>query len=290
VNGVQVRVIDDNMDGVYGSSEPKGWAHPGLLEGQYQQDIDSIVVGESKVARPWSKQQKIGDAWFELAPNETGTDITAAQVDVESGTLQLDLKGLPVSWLVVRGTGNDKALFFDVANGGTNKVEVPAGAYELFAGMVASGKKQQRMKALIMPGENARSWSVKPGETTKMELGAPFEFDFDVVQDENTITVKGDTIVVVGRGGETYQRLWNCVLTPEVNLRKAGTSRGKKEKELVPISSQEALETVEWDFRAVWFPVGEPIRKPSPGDTCEVQLFQKKHKLFGKIESDWKGG
>jgi hypothetical protein len=289
VNGVQVRVIDDNMDGVYGSAEPKGWAYPGLLEGQYQNDIDSVVIGEAKFARPWSRLQKVGDAWFELAPSETGTDLVASRTDVDSGTLQLDMKGLPVSWLVVRGTGNAKDLYYDVVSGGADKVEVPAGAYELFAGLVASGKKQQKMKALVMPGKTSRSWSVKAGETTKMELGAPFEFDFEVDQDENTLTVKGDTIVVVGRGGETYQRLWNCVLSPEVNLRKEGSSKGRKEKKLVPVGSQEELETHKYDFDTAWFPVGEPIDKPMPGETFEAQLFEKKNKLFGKIESKvWK--
>lgn len=287
VAGVRVQVIDDNFDGLYGSA-PKDWAYDGLLDGIYQHDLDSVVVGEAKVARPWSRLQKIGEAWYELAPNEAGTDITVARTEVQSGTLQLDLKGPPVSWLVVRNAGEEKNLFYDVAAGGTNKVEVPVGTYELYSGQVASGKKAQMLKALILPGGNARSWKVGPGETVKLELGAPFAFDFKFAENEESVTVAGPTIVVTGRGGETYQRLWNCVLTPEVHLRKVGSSRGKKEEELVPATSQEELETLEWDLRAAWFPVGKPITKPSP-DPVEVMLFQKKHKLFGKVESDWKG-
>ncbi len=288
VNGTRVQVLDDNMDGHYGSA-PKDWGYLGLLEGALQHDVDSVVIGEAKTARPWSRLQKIGDAWFELVPNESGTDLIATRSDVQSGTLQLELKGAPVTWLIVRGVGDKTDLFYDVANGGTDKVEVPAGTYELYSGQLASGKKGQMLKALILPGQNARSWRVGPGETTKLELGAPFTFDFAVQQDAETLTVVGPTIVVVGRGGETYQRLWNCVVTPDVNLRKVGSSRGKKEKELVPIGSQEELQDHENDYRTAWFPVGKPIQKPSAGETFEAQLFQKKHKLFGKIESDWKG-
>ncbi|MEQ1891564.1 MAG: hypothetical protein ABL998_03390 [Planctomycetota bacterium] len=289
INGVSVRVIDDNFDGLYGSP-PKDWAYIGVLEGSFQRDLDSVVVGESKVARPWSKLQKIGEAWFKLEPNETSTDIVATRIELDTGFLQLDLKGAPATWVVVRGTGNNSDYFFDVANGGTNKVEVPIGSYELFVGQVLSGKKQQAMKALILPGSGSRSWKVEKGGTTKVELGAPFGFDFKVAQDEKTLTVQGKTIAVVGRGGETYQRLWNCVLTPEVNVRKEGAKKGKKEAKLVPVGSQEELQDPDGannDYGYAWFPLGKPIQKPGEG-TFEAQLFEKGHKLFGKIESDWK--
>jgi hypothetical protein len=287
VEGVRLQILDDNMDGLYGSA-PQEWAYQGLVEGAFQRDVDSVVVGESKVARPWSRLQKVGSAWYELAPNEHGNDITFKKADVESGTLQLDFKGVPVNWLVVRGTGTNNDLLYEVVNGGTNKVEVPVGSYELFSGQVSQGKKSQMTKALVLPGANSRSWKVEAGATTKLELGAPFTLDFKVAQDAETITVEGPSIVVQGRGGETYQRLWNCVLAPEVNLRKAGSTKGKKEAKLVPVTSQEELEALKWDFKAAWFPVGQPIQKTQPGETFEAQLFEKKNKLFGKLESDWK--
>lgn len=289
INGVPVRVIDDNFDGLYGSP-PKDWAYIGVIEGSFQKDVDSIVIGESKVARPWSKLTKIGEAWFKLEPNETATDIVATRIEIDTGFLQLDLKGAPATWIIVRGTGNNSDYFFDVANGGTNKVEVPIGSYELYVGQVASGKKQQTMKALVLPGAGSRSWKVEKGGTTKVELGAPFGFDFKVSQDETTLTVEGKSICVVGRGGETYQRLWNCVLTPEVNVRKEGAKKGKKEAKLVPVGSQEELQDPDGannDYGYAWFPLNKPIKKPGEG-TFEAQLFEKGHKLFGKIESDWK--
>jgi hypothetical protein len=77
------------------------------------------------------------------------------------------------------------------------------------------------------------------------------------------------------------------VLSPEVNVRKAGSSKGKKETKLVPVTSQEMLQETN-DFRTVWFPITKPFPKPDKGDTVEVQLFEKKNKLFGKLESAWK--
>ena len=56
-----------------------------------------------------------------------------------------------------------------------------------------------------------------------VQLGAPFVFDFNMSQDAKTVKIEGKSVLVVGRGKETYQRLWNCVATPEVYLRKAGT-------------------------------------------------------------------
>lgn len=286
VNGVPVQVFDDNLDGIYGSA-PREWGYIGLVEGAMQRDVDSVLIGEGKVARPWSRLQKVGEAWYKFEPDESGKDIVTTRMDVETGTLQLDLKGPPVSWLVVRGTGNNNDLFFDVAAGGANKVEVPIGSYELFVGQVASGKKQQMVKSLVLPGAGSRSWRVDKGGTTKLELGAPFSFDFKVLQDDTTLTVDGKSISVVGRGGETYQRMWNCVLTPEVNLRKAGSKKGKKEAKLVPVGSQEELQDNNNDYGFAWFPIGKPIEKPGEGE-FEAQLFEKGHKLFGKIESDWK--
>ncbi|HEX6885748.1 MAG TPA: hypothetical protein VF530_20410 [Planctomycetota bacterium] len=287
VDAVRVQVLDDNMDGRYGSP-PRDWGFPGLLEGTYQRDLDSVVIGEGKQAQPFSRFLKVGATWYQFEPDESGADLIVSKVDVETGTLQLDLKGLPVTWLVVRGTGQNDGLFYEVVNGGTKKVEVPVGGYELFAGQVSSGKKAQMMKCLIVPGKAARAWTVKPGETTKVELGAPFTLDFKVQQDAESVSVVGPSIVVVGRGGETYQRLWNCVLTPEVHARKAGAKKGNKEGKLVPVGSQEELETHQYDMQKAWFPFGEPIQKAIPGETYELQLTEKKHKLFGALESEWR--
>lgn len=287
VGGVRVQVFDDNMDGVYGSP-PKEWQYIGLIEGSAQRDVDSIVVGEAKFARPWSKLQKIGDAWYKLERSPTGFDLQATRVDVQTGTLQLDLKGVDATWMIVRGIGEQTDLFYDLVNGGAKSVEVPAGGYELYVGQVASGKRAQMMKALVLPGKNTPYWKVSPGGTTKVSLGAPFGFTFKYQQDDKTVTVEGPSIAVTGKSQETYQRLWNCVVAPEVNLRKAGSGKGKKEGKLQPVTDQESIyQNYNNDYRVVYFPVTAPLEKPKEGETVEVQLFEKKNKLFGKIESEF---
>ena len=174
----------------------------------------------------------------------------------------------------MRGTGNNDDLFFDVVNGGKKKVEVPIGTYELYAGQVSKGKKSQMAKSLILAGPSMRNWRVDKGATTKIELGAPFGFEFKLSQNDETVVVEGKSIMITGREGETYQRLWNCVLTPEVHMRKAGSSRGKKQKKLRPVGSTEEFEAQKYDFNTVWLPISEPIDKPQPGTDFEVQLFE----------------
>ena len=40
---------------------------------------------------------------------------------------------------------------------------------------------------------------------------------------------------------------------------------------------------------AAWFPLDTTVEtKEKPGTEVEVQLVDKKHDLFGKVESDWK--
>jgi hypothetical protein len=289
LDGVRVQVFDDNMDGRFGSP-PKDWGYPGLIEGAFQRDVDSVLIGEGKVAQPFSQFMKVGPNWYKFEADESGTDLLISKVDVQTGTLQVDLKGLPVNWLIVRGTGQNEALFYDAWNGGSKKVELPIGSYELFAGQVSSGKKAQMMKCLILPGKSARGFKVTAGETTKMELGAPFHLEFRVEQTPETVQVVGPSIVAVGRGGETYQRLWNCVLTPEVLVRKAGAAKdkGKKEAKLVPVGSQEELDALQYDMAKAWFPFGDPLEKAVQGETYEVQLYEKKHKLFGELTSEWR--
>ena len=286
VDGIRVQVIDENMDGVYGGP-PTELAYIGVREGSAQRDVDTVVIGETKVARPWSELQKIGPNWYKLERDPTGA-LLATRTDVKAGTLALDLKGVDANWLILRGTGNLSRCFFDVVDGGVKKVEVPEGTYELYCGLVSSGKRTQMAKALVLPGTTVPTVRAIAGETMKVELGAPFGFDFKYTQDEETISVEGSSIVVSGRGGESYQRLWNCVPIVEVNVRKAGSGKGKKEEKMQPVGSQEELIDAGNDYRNAWFPLSAVIQKPKAGETVELQLVEKKNKLFGKIESTWK--
>jgi hypothetical protein len=287
--GTQVRIFDDNMDGIYGSA-PMSWAHTGLVphwEENYQYDFDSVVVGAEKAAQPWSEFLRIGAAWYRMESADTGLAIKATpMLDLTTGKLKLDLKGLSADWVVVRGAERSKYenCFFEIA-GNRGGVEVPVGMYSLVAGQVSKGSKAQMAKALIVPGRNAPSWTVAPGETTEVELGAPFGFAFDTTEDAESLTVVGDSVAITGSGGESYQRLWNCVVRPEVSIREAGSKRGSKPEDMSGAGTQEEL--AEKGFQYAWFPYDLVLEKKSAEDH-EAMLLEKKNKLFGKIESEWR--
>lgn len=282
-----VRVIDDNMDGIYGSP-PVEWGHMGVIEGHFQSDMDSIVIGSSKRAVPWSEYQNVEGNWFKFEAENKGTSLRATPVEFDTGTLKLKTKGPKPEWVVVRGTGRLENCFYDLLQNGAKGVQVPVGSYELFLGRVSKGKKLQVMKALIVPGDTTPTWEVNPGETTTVELGAPFGFEFKYEVDDEVITIDGTDVVITGKQGERYERTWNCVPKPEISFRKEDSKRGSKPEKMVFVQSPQELQDL--GFRACWFPRlpgGSIDRSRVKGDIL-LQLTDKKNKLFGKIVSDWK--
>ncbi len=285
VAGTRIQVFDGNMDGKYGGP-PLVWAYPGLRENESQPEVDSILIGEAKQAVPWSELVKIGADWYAFQPGTDGSDITVQKTEVKTGTLRLDCKGFEPDFLIVRGRDKVANVYIDLAPGGAKGTPVPAGTYELFYGRFSKGKGAQIAKALILPSKATPLYRVDPGKIAAVELGEPFRLDFALTQDEQSVTVQGKTILVIGRGRETYQRLWNCVPRPEVHMRKAGTSKGSEADTMRPAQTME--ESNEKGRDSLWYPIDVTLTKKE-GEAVEVQLVEKKNKLFGKIESDWKG-
>jgi hypothetical protein len=287
---VPIRILHDNMDGIYGSL-PRELGHLGTIEGYYAPEMDSVVIGEAKVARPWSEVQEIEGSWYKFESKNRGKEISLTPTELETGTLKIAYKGPSIEWLVVRGTTPTMAnYFFNVAEGGKNGIQVPKGRYKLYAAQVSKGKRASKMKAMMMPSRNTPTWDVQAGGTTTIELGSPFSMDFDVEQNATSGWITGSSIVVTGKSEETYQRLWNCVLQPEVNVRPAGKKRGKDVGQMKPAGTQEEVSDIYGgDMKTLWFPVDFSFEKKKEGEDVEVQLVEKKNKLFGKIESDWKG-
>jgi len=282
IGETEIRVFDDNMDGVYGSN-PLTWGYIGTIEGSYQPNVDSVLVAGEKVARPWSDLLELGGTWYRLQV-VAGREVRALPVETKTGFLELDFDGGGLDWVAVQGTGDNEFAIFGLTQG--KKVAVPVGQYRLLAGRISAGKGDQMVKALILPKHDTQFWNVAPDETVDVALGAPFSIDFDFTQDAQTLTVLGKTVVVTGRGNETYQRLWNCVLEPDVWVRRAGSKKGKEEGRMRPIQSQEESVDAGNDYEHIWFPK-DFVHEKSSDDTLEVQLSMKKHKLFKKLESDW---
>ncbi|MCP3917413.1 MAG: hypothetical protein GY711_17850 [bacterium] len=282
VEGVPIRVFDDNLDGVYGSN-PTPWLHSGLVEGSTHPEMDSILIGSSKRALPWSEHVKIGEKWYRLEVQDGGMTLGATPVEMKTGTLTLDFKGFKPGYVIVKGENDYENSYFDIA--GAKKVEVPVGRYTLFFGMISKGKKLQVQKAMILPGEATPKWTVLEGEEIPVELGKPFDIAFSATAADGTVTVEGESVHVVGRGGEQYERLWGCVLKPVASWRKAGTKRGSRPEKMRRLMTHEELGESGW--KKGWFPLTVVMERKGDGGV-EVMLMDKKNKLFGKLESSWR--
>jgi hypothetical protein len=291
LNGTKLRVIDDNMDGKYGSP-PQPWQYQGLLAGDDQPDIDCVVVGDGKRARPWSEYLEVGGAWYQMEPVKVGMSFNATPVTLETGKLKLVFKGEPPAFVIVQGTEKLEKSCFDLLQNGPAEVDVPVGRYKLLFGILRKGKKSQVMKALILPSKTMADWRVEAGKTTTISLGAPFAFDFEQHVEGEKLTVTGASVVVTGSSGERYERLWNCVPRPEVSWRKAGTKKASKSEKMpvvLDLNEQDEKGMRKYDWAMTWQPLNLVLEvKLKTGESAEAQLVEKKNKLFGEIESSWK--
>jgi hypothetical protein len=287
---VLVRVFDDNMDGIYGSP-PKQWGYPGLPEGSVQSDVDSMQVGTEKHARPWSQYGEVGGTWYEFEAQKGGVELKATPTTLETGKLRLDYKGDVPEYVILQGEGPYANTFIDLLQNGGAEVSAPTGKYRLYFGLIRKGKKQQVMKALILPGKRTTAWSVEAGKTTVVPLGAPFRFDFESEIKEEKLTIKGPSVTVIGNQNERYERLWNCVPRPEFVWRKEGSKKASKPERLglvADLNAEDEQGKRLHEYTDTYHPMDGSVEiKLKEGEIAEIQLFEKKNKLFGSIESLW---
>jgi hypothetical protein len=284
IGGVRIQVIDDKIDGIYGSP-PTMWHHMGLVEGSNQPEFDSIRIGGNKVAQPWSQYVRIGKAgWHRLEAVNGGTKINAQPVEFKTGTLQLKVKGLKPDNFILRGLGDELSqTYIDIAGG--KKVEVPIGRWELAYGIVRKGKKMQAVKAVILSTDSMKVFDVLEGENVEIEIGAPYKFDFEYEVTGKKVRVDGTSIRVIGRAGESYDRFYGAVPRPVAGIRKkGGGKRPSATEKMKPVVDNDGIQKHGW--ASMWKPL--PVELPRKGDEVEVQLVEKKNKLFGAIGSDWK--
>lgn len=283
ISGVKVQVIDDNLDGIYGSY-PLKWQHQGLAPDSPQPEFDSMRVGKEKSARPFSEYVNLDEAgWHKLTVKNKGTSIMAEPMEVATGTLQLKVKGVKPDFFIIQGTGPQYSnTYIDIAGG--KKVEVPIGRYSLSFGMVRKGKKMQLAKAVILPTSETPLYNVKDGENLVVEIGAPYTFDFTYVAEDGKVKVSGDSIRIVGAGGESYDRFYNAVPWPEAFVRKKGGKRSEVDAKMKAVVDNGGLAKYGW--AKMWKPIDAELAMRH--EEVEVQLIEKKHKLFGKVLSDWR--
>ncbi|MFT4542757.1 MAG: hypothetical protein ACI835_005226 [Planctomycetota bacterium] len=281
LNGTKIRIIDEDLDGIYGGPHAS-WGNVGITGGKFQPEFDSVLVGKEKMARPWSRLQQIGDQWYEFEIDGSGLALSATPIELQTSTLKLKYKGGKPTYMIVKGSAKFEDCFFNITSKGT---EVPVGRYELYVGELRKGKKLQAVKALILPGETTQRWNAEVDKTTEIELGAPYGFDFSFTAEGDEVIVDGKSVCIIGTGGERYDRPWGCVPRPEASARKAGSKRGGKPEKMGIVTN---LTDGNHTYADSWRPLTVTVGKKA-ADTVEVQLTEKKNKLFGKIESKWKG-
>lgn len=280
LNGETLQIFDDSMSGVWGDP-PSSWSYIGMTEDNYQWDMDSVVIGKSKKALPWSQYQQVGGTWYELEIQ--GSTLTAYPVELPTGELKLSFKGAKPDFMVLRGQGPLSNTFVDLT--ASRSVEVPVGTYELLMGGLSEGKRSAIKKVIIVAGEETPVWRVPEGEEVEVQLGKPFKFDFIAEDLGDSVQIVGESIVVVGAGGERYERPWNNRPFPEASVRKVGSKRGGKPEDLF---SQLDQDTLYANWNRGFFPASLELPKPKGAEEgVEVQLTEKKNDLFGKLESDW---
>ncbi len=138
-----------------------------------------------------------------------------------------------------------------------------------------------------MPTDTSKTFEVMEGQTVAVPFGAPFDFAFEHTVQDESITVVGNSVAVIGAGGERYERIFLAVPRPEVSYRKSGTKRGGKPLEMEIIQDRDGFDR-KGGYDAIWKPLDLVVPKKASETDVEVQLIEKKNKLFGNIESSWR--
>lgn len=189
VNGVEVRILDDNMDGKF-----------------TQDGLDAIAIGTSPAALPLRAVHQIGSKICRLEVAEDGSTLTATPLsDVKLGVVDSSYKTAALKCLILSG----KEGAFDVAASG--RTGIPAGEYKLAYGVLASG---QEMVAMV-PTTASPTYAIEADKLNTIRIGAPLKVQFAAAYADNKVTVS-PAIQVVGAGGERYPMDFNASARPHV--------------------------------------------------------------------------
>lgn len=301
VDGVPITFYDDNSDGKIMTQDFVEEVDLKLRaitntpeEHAPIASYDGMRVGKKGKIVPFSQWVKVGDAWWHLRPQAEGQSIGLRPTNPEyfkTGKLKVawkGFKGTKLDMLLVQGRGWFAEARFDIANGA---VEVPAGDYVVKYGRVSQGKGARLIGADVLPGK-MEMVHVKPGETTTLELGAPFHLDFNREGSGRDLKVDAKTIRVVGRGGEVYRRINGATPSPSVMAAKTEDGKGAKEIARFERISDVQLFGEVTAGTALGYELGYyPIVKGENTFVLEmfvdegllIGLKEDKNKLFGKL-------
>ncbi len=178
VNGQQVRIFDDNLDGTF-----------------TQDGKDAIALGRSVVAMPLTKTHQIGKDICNVTVAADGTTIEGeARSSVELGVVVAPISPRLLKSLVL--IGREGA--YDVTVSG--KTGLPAGKYRLAFGVLSSGNRTMP----FVPGRENTTYPITGGMINRLRIGPPAELRFTPVVSGEKITINPYTLSIVGSGGEKY--------------------------------------------------------------------------------------
>lgn len=208
INGVNVRLIDENLDG------------------QITQDgKDAIVIGQSQYAQPLLKQHMIGNAMFDLTVAADGTSIEFTKQATKLAQIEVPLLKAPsVGCLIMVDQESGRAV--DLV---TNKAGIPSGSYKLCYGTIGQGKDQ----LMIRPGGGSpamalgssqtsiaspSTYEIKDDVVNVLKLGPTFKVAFQAFFNsaKNEVTVSPRMMAVEGAGKESYNVNINGLKAPQI--------------------------------------------------------------------------
>ena len=192
---------------------------------------------------------------------------------------------LKPKYLVVKGSGEDAAFFFDAMQAVDQPMWIPSGFYSVHGGYVLSGRSLPKARAVLIGKGRAARLQIESGKLNVWEFGGAgakgFRMEGEVRRGESAseVIVSGNKTLVFGNMGEQYFNFEDNLLLPDVTIRK-GSPTGSKltTKSLrMPADAQNVVES--------FYPDDLTIKKLSRG-----KLFYKlstKHPVLGKMESEW---
>jgi hypothetical protein len=297
-----ITLYDDDASGKPCEADPfeppfKVYSLGNPTEGTPAPHLDSMRIGKGPRV-PFSEFVRLADGWFHMAAG-TGSSVVLRPLNpefVKMGKVKLVWKGpkCKPAQLVLQGTGNLKTAMFDVASG--KEVEVPAGSYQVLFGRIAQGKGARMQMATIYRGAS-EPFEVEAGKTFALQMGAPFEIQFERLGDQNT-TIDGMKILVRESSGCILTEFHNMGLAPEVLAAKTEDGKGAKVVgEFKHFASWDLVIEATRKFPdagniVACFPMPEGYRNGEmvlsvklPAEGMKVGLLMKKHALFGEIAS-----
>ncbi len=201
-NIYEVVVVDGNFDGKYGKilSPPiKNHWRPGCdsfaIDLNRNRRLDFNLYQHSELM-PFSKMVKVGNSYYGINIDESGTSLELNKIRPEFGTLDL-------------GNANVKLkLWSDAAqqfiSNLKNNGPIPAGKYKaLFIewSQIDSERNTYNFTCYINTGA-LRNFEISKNETASFKIGPPFKVVTTAQQDRNTVSI-GCTLL--GQAGEQYR-------------------------------------------------------------------------------------